>query len=336
MTEALPIQHVNEIIPIRTVMAPALRRLPWGLIGVALLTALGTSPAQAQPRDQDAALLGAAAQQSYRKGMMRLHDGQVAQARSAFLSAWTLEPHWTIALALGDCCLKMDRRRDAAEHFDRALRTMPPDHPSRPAAEEALTRLRSRLAALHIEVDRDGAELWVDGMLLGTSPRPGPDYLEPGPRRVEARYPGKDTSTTVVDAVAGATHPVRLWVDTPAPDLAVDEPITTSVTVTREPESSHTKPILCWTGLGLTAVAAGVGVAYSLSAGSDADARTPATIAWGSTGLLLGATAAVYVAWPGEDGENATSEVPERRAAWSLSPMALPGGAAVSWQTSLP
>jgi len=332
MTEALPIQHTNRIHPIGTGLTSALRPR-WGLVGVALLVALGNSPAHAQPRDEDAALLGAQAQEPFRRGMARFHSGQFAQARSSFLSAWTLEPHWTIALGLGDCCLKMGRHREAAEHFDYALRTMPPGHPSRPAAEQAMTRLRPRLAALHIEVDRDGAELWVDGIPLGTSPRQGPAYVEPGPRRVEARYPGKDTST-LVDAVAGATHPVRLWVDTPAPDLAADEPVTTTVTVTREPESSSTKTILCWTGLGLTAVAAGVGVAYTLSAESD-DTQTPATIAWVSAGLLLGTTGAVYFAWPDEEGGTAASESPSR-ATWSLAPVVLPGGAAVSWQARLP
>jgi hypothetical protein len=335
MTEALPIQHVNGIIPIRIGMSPALRRLSCGLLGVALL-ALGASTAQAQPRDEDAALLGTAAQDPYRRGMARFHIGQYARARSSFLSAWALEQHWTLSLALGDCCLKMGRQRDAAEHFDHALRTMPPGHPSRTAAEQAMTLLRSRLAALHIEVDRDGAELWVDGIPLGASPRQGLAYVEPGARRVEARYPGKDTSTTIVDAVAGTTHPVRLWVDTPAPDLAADEPITTSVRITREPEPSSTKAIFCWTGLGLTVVATGVGIAYSLSAGSDDDARTPATIAWVSAGVLLGTTGAVYFAWPQEEGGTAASETPRRRAAWSLAPVVLPGGAAVSWQARLP
>ncbi len=334
MTEALPTQHTTRINPIGIGLASGLRRLPWGLVGVALLVAMGTSPAHAQPRDEDAALLGAQAQEPYRRGMVRFHSGQYAQARSSFLSAWTREPHWTIALALGDCCLRMGRHQEAAKHFGYALRTMPPGHPSRPAAEQAMTRLRSRLAALHIEVDRDGAELWVDGIPLGTSPRQGPAYVEPGPRRVEARYPGKDTSTTLVDALAGTAHPVRLWVDTPAPDLAADEPVTTTVTVTREPESSSTKTILCWTGLGLTAVAAGVGVAYTLSAESD-DTKTPATIAWVSAGLLLVTTGAVYFAWPDEEGATAASESPNR-ATWSLAPVVLPGGAAVSWQASLP
>ncbi len=333
MTEALPIQHGNATNPIGIGNA-ALRRLSRGLLGAVLLTALGNSPAHAQPRDEDAALLGPEAQPSYRKGMVRLHEGQYARAHASFSSAWGLERHWAIALALGECFLKMGRQRDAAEHLDHALRTMPPNHPSRPAAEQAMARLRSRLAALHVEVDRDGAEIWVDGSPIGTSPRHAPAYVEPGSRRVEARYPGKDTSATVVDTVAGASLPVRLWVGTPAADLAADEPVTTTVTVTREPEPSRTKPILIWTGLGLTAVAAGVGVAYTLSAESD-DTRTPSTVAWVSTGVLLGATAAVYFAWPEAEDTTTTGEGPSQTA-WSLAPVVLPGGAGMSWQASLP
>jgi hypothetical protein len=325
--------------------------------------------AHAQPTEEDIAVLREEARELYRKGMMRFQSGQYAQARASFLAAWSLEPHWSIALALGDCFLKMGRYRDAAEHLDFALRTMPPAHASRPLAEKAMAEVRTHVAALSVDVDREGAALFVDGIRIGTAPLPGPAFVEPGRRNVEARYPDRKASIVSVEAVAGATHPVRLRLEAPKTvQPTPEEPIPV-----RQDPPSNTKYVVLGTGLGLAAVAAGFGVVYagkksdasddisSLQDKIDRDlgpdgcagsssvlcsdlrsrfddesaASTRATVSWVAAGVLLSATAVTYLAWP--DGDGAARERGKRQGAqWTLAPVLLPDAAMISWQGRLP
>lgn len=340
----------------------------------ALLMAMGVSLgdvpfANAQPTEEDIAVLREEARELYRKGMTRFQSEQYAQARASFLAAWSLEPHWSIALALGDCLLKMGRHRDAAEHLDFALRHMPAEHATRPAAEQAMAEVRTRVAVLDIDAERKGVPIFVDGVRIGTSPLARPVFVEPGPRKVEARRPGQDTAIMTVDAVAGSTHPVRFAVEaSPPSDPLPDDPRP----VHHDPPSS-TRIVVASTGLGLAVVAAGFGVAYSKKTSSASDdiaslqtrvdtelgpdgcsgsssplcsdlrsrfddrsaASTRATVAWVASGALLAATAVTYFAWP-EDGGAARDEGRRRRAQWTLAPVLMPDAAMISWQGRLP
>lgn len=344
--------------------APSSR--PRGLLLALLFATAGgmlavPSVASAQPTEEDIAVLREEARELYRKGMTRFRNQQFAQARASFLAAWSLEPHWSLALALGDCAMKLDRPRDAAQHLSFALRGMPEYHPSRAPAQKAFDDVRLRVATLQLDVDREGAEVRLDGIRIGTSPLEDPAFVEPGRRTVEARFPDRDPAVVTVDAVAGATHPVRLQLDTPSSEgsLGATNPPPSE---TREQPSSNTKSIVLWTGLGLGVAAAGVGLAYTLKASSasddisslqgqidqelgpagcaastsplcsDLDARfddknrasSRATIGWVASGVLLGATSVVYFAWP------------EERREMALVPVIGPNAAMISWQGRLP
>jgi hypothetical protein len=331
---------------------------------------LGDVPfAHAQPTEEDIAVLREEARELYRKGMARFQSGHYAQARASFLAAWSLEPHWSIALALGDCFLKMGRYRDAAEHLDFALRGMPPTHASRPPAEKAMAEVRTHVAALTIDAEREGVAILVDDVRIGISPLAGPVFVEPGRRKVEARSPGHDTVTISVDAVAGSTHPVRFPSETPVsvvPPREEPQPV-------RQDPPSNAKYVVLGTGLGLSAVAAGFGVAYlkkksaasddisSLQGKIDRDlgpdgclgsssalcsdlqsrfddesaARTRATVAWAAFGVLLVATPVTYFAWP-EDDHAAREQGKRQGGQWTLAPVLTPDAAMISWQGRLP
>jgi hypothetical protein len=317
--------------------------------------------ASAQPTEEDISVLREEARELYRKGMTRFRNEQYAQARASFLAAWSLEPHWSLALALGDCALKMNRPRDAAQHLSFALRGMPKSHPSRAPARQAFDDVRKRVATLQVDVDRAGAEVFLDGIRIGTSPLEEPTFLEPGRRTIEARFPDRDPAVVTLDAVAGATHPVRLQLEVATPDGSTRTPNPEPSTPREEP-ASNTKNVVLWTGLGLGVAAAGVGLVYTMKAStasddisslqgridrelgpagcagstnaicSDLDARfddkndasSRAAIGWIASGVLLGATTVVYFAWP------------EERREVALLPVIGPNGAMVTWQGRLP
>ncbi len=343
--------------------APSSR--PHGLFLALLIATAGgvlaaPSVASAQPTEEDIAVLREEARELYRKGMTRFRNQQYPQARASFLAAWSLEPHWSLALALGDCALKLDRPRDAAQHLSFALRGMPENHPSRPPAQKAFDDVRLRVATLQLDVDRAGAEVFLEGIRIGTSPLEDPAFVDPGRRTVEARFPDRDPAIVTVDAVAGATHPVRLQLG--IPDGSTPSPKPEPSTPREQAPASNTKDVVLWTGLGLGVAAAGVGLVYKLKASSasddisslqgqidrelgpagcaastsplcsDLDARfddknraiSGATIAWVASGVLLGATSVVYFAWP------------EERREMAVLPVIGHNAAMISWQGRLP
>jgi hypothetical protein len=60
-----------------------------------------------------------------------------------------------------------------------------------------------------LEVDMNGAEVYVDGDLEGQAPLPGSIYLSPGSHEIEARKDGK-TASTQVSASAGQSSSLKL------------------------------------------------------------------------------------------------------------------------------
>ena len=250
------------------------------------LLVAGMSPgyALAQSNENDASVLRQEARELYVKAVERLKAGRFAQARASFLAAWALEQHWSIALGLGECELEMGKHRDAAEHFDYALRKMPPEHESRAQAQDALKQTSMLVAKLEITVDVDGVELFVDGQSVGTSPLKIPVFVEPGDRTIEGRLPNREPSRTTIATRAGGAYPVRFMM---APGIEPGTPPSVEqapppkrdagvapVDAGPTEEGSNARTIVTWTGAGLTLAAAGIGLVYTLkasSASSDAE-----------------------------------------------------------------
>lgn len=344
--------------------------------------ALGVvTPTGAQPAPDEPALKQEA-RDLYAKAIQRYRSGQFAQARATFLAAWALEQHWSIALGLGDCELRLNRYQEAATHLAIALRDMPPNHESRERATAAMREVRLHVAELRFDVDVDGVELFVDGKAVGRSPLPTPVFVDAGTHEVEGRLPNREPSRTTIDARIGGTYPVRFVMAPPAsppvspPDAGTPDTDTPEqdAGATAEADAgtettTDTRTIVTLTGAGLTLVAAGFGLAYTLKAGSASDdidslqkridtelgqsgcyqsasplcteleqrfddrdtARSTAQLAWVFTGVLAGGTVAAYFLWPAAT-EKQSSSGPR----WTLIPAPVPGGAAISIEGSLP
>lgn len=123
------------------------------------------------------------------------------QARGLLLQAWSLQPTAEVALALGQSEFELKRYRDAAEHLDFAIQNLEAAQPQKPLsqAKKALAVTKTQVAVLHVTTNRDGAEIRVDGNLVGKAPLQGPLYLDPGVHDITARSSG-----------AGITRPISL------------------------------------------------------------------------------------------------------------------------------
>jgi hypothetical protein len=95
----------------------------------------------------------------------------------------------------------------------------------RAAGEAVLREASAKVAAVQLRVDREGAEVLLDGKPIGNAPLKSPVFLDPGSHAIEARAEGYQTARREVDARAGAAVDVDLKLSRPAapPPLPLPE-----------------------------------------------------------------------------------------------------------------
>ena len=177
------------------------RNLPATLVFVlaaATAPVLVSSPARAA----DDAMIQMA-RERFQEGVKYYDEKQYEKARAAFLQAYALKRHPAVLLNLAQSELRSGHEADAAKHFVTYLR----EHKEasaleRQEAEKGLAAAKAKVGEITLNVDTDGAEIYVDGQPEGRSPLAGPIYLEPGQHSIEARREGK-VGTANVTAKAG-------------------------------------------------------------------------------------------------------------------------------------
>jgi len=103
--------------------------------------------------------------------------------------------------------------REAAESISQCLKVFPePTDPKsadrRQMLEQMLKEAHARVGTLTIKGNVPGAEVLLDGEVVGKLPLEQPIFVEPGWRSVEVRAPGYKTDAKVFELRAGA---VREW-----------------------------------------------------------------------------------------------------------------------------
>jgi hypothetical protein len=193
------------------------------VILVALSAVFLARPSAAQPsapkaQSAEVEALTDKARQLYLEGLEALKKSQWAEAHASFLAAWRIKPHYQIASNLGLSELKLGKHRDAAEHLTWYLREAPKTkEKERQRAQVLLAEARSKVATITMEVTPDGAEVLVDGTVIGRSPFTLPVFLEPGKHGIEARLDGYVAVNAAVVAEAAKEAGVSLRLEKPAP-----------------------------------------------------------------------------------------------------------------------
>jgi hypothetical protein len=191
----------------------SMRNLALTILCVALLGLTASCPALAQPQAPAAndADLQAQATQLYAEGTKAAKRNQWDKARNFYLSAWRVRPHWQIAASLGRAEFKIGKHRDAAEHLAYFLREASSiGENDRKATEAMLVKARAQVGALSITVNENGAEIFVDGARVGTTPLQGEVFVEPGARAVEAKLEGFVPESIPLKVEAGGTLRINL------------------------------------------------------------------------------------------------------------------------------
>lgn len=233
-------------------------------------------------------------------------------AERALAEAWNVHRSYDIAALLSQTEEKNGHLGQAAEHIDYSLRHFPPkdaDQEAHQRIRNAFRRLRAQLVAVDVNVDRLGAEVFVDDQLRGKTPLDGFLYLAPGRHRIEARLNGM-TMTQVVDADVGEMRRVSLTLDAPAPPAVPPAPeegkpgfplaiAADAQALSRREKASAGHPErlpLLVTGGILTAAAVGMGVYFGTSSNDvkDEHGDRDLSTAFFITGGAVATTTAVY------------------------------------------
>lgn len=262
------------------------------------------SPAYAQQAPPDDAIKEVA-RQRYEDGVKAFDAKRYEDARLAFLQAYNLTKVSAVLYNLALSELRANRPVDAGNHLLQFLRETPGVAPDKKAAATAaLDECRQKAAQLTITVDASGADVSVDGTLVGKSPLTDPVFVEPGARTIVATVHGK-SGMARVDAKRGQTVATSVATGSSAPPGPSPEPGPTTsppgpgpaigpttgpgtppdTGPTLNPYGSQpetpdrgrqgffdwyaSRP-LAWVGTGLFAVGLGVGIGFSAASATSA------------------------------------------------------------------
>jgi hypothetical protein len=287
------------------------------------------------------------ARELHGEGDVLYEKGDFARARAAYLGAWLLKKHWQIALNLGDTEVRLGLYRDAAEHLAYYLReSANAEPPPPPGGKKLYDEARAKVGALEITSDAGGAEIAVDGKVVGVTPLEDPIFVEPGEHTIEARR-GEGFVASTITVEKGEARPVAMNLGVMGPQLEPPPPSHP----TEAPRPSLV-PIVIGGALGVVGV--GVGIGFTVAANgkssdidgplkvgggersacyrnaseacatlgdavNDLDAFTSVAVAGYAVGVASVAATAAYVLWP-----RAASET--KAGVSSAAPWVMPGG----------
>ncbi len=144
--------------------------------------------------------------------------GKLADALPLYLEAWSLHRSPDIAANLAACEIAIGNHRDAAEHFEFALRNLlagtTADQKTR--LTQGLEKAKREVATLRLQIAPEGAEVSVDGRVVGKAPIEADVFVESGPRELRVALAGHETHTQRVTTTRGGTHALAVTLEATA------------------------------------------------------------------------------------------------------------------------
>lgn len=245
-------------------------------VGACVAALSSSAPAWAQVTSPDAAEFKGL----MRKGITEYRNGNFEDARQALTRAWSIRQENELAATLAEVEMKVGRFREAADHWQFYIETLPPD---RTEAEQRLTECRRRLGSVRVAAEPDGAAVFVDGKEIGRAPLRSDVWLEPGDHTLELRHDGRASPMKRVAVGAGDALGVALSVDGSATVTNAPAGSGAPVGVAGAPGQGSpevdsgsggglpTSSIVLIAGSVLTATATGLGIGFTLKAGAADD-----------------------------------------------------------------
>ncbi len=201
------------------------------------------------------------ARDRFQRGVELYKDGNFDAALAEFSRAYQLQPNYRILFNLAQTQME---RHDSVE-AQRLLRQYLNDGgaelvPERRAqVERDLVALQKRVAELRVSVDVPGAELLIDGAVVGVSPLGSSLWVNAGVRQLLVRKPGHLPTERSLSVPGGESVTLELHLEPEPVAPRTVEPVVQA----RAPRRPGVETKV-WVGLASTAVLAGTAATFGL------------------------------------------------------------------------
>lgn len=229
---------------------------------------LALSIACAQPAFAEGG--GAPSEEDKREASAHFHRGaelfQEGVYRAALVElqrAYEIVPNYRVLYNIGQTQVALGEFVEAKRTLEAFLAQggTAIDAKRRAEIEAQLSHLEKRIATLLIEADRSGAEVLVNGAVVGTTPLSSGVPVNVGRQRIEARTADGASASVEIDVAGGDRTSVRLVLVSPTP-VVVAAPAPLSPP--RKPE--RTLPTRTRWAIGLLSSAGAVAIAGGITA----------------------------------------------------------------------
>ena len=148
----------------------------------------------------------------FERGVAFAREGKLEAAVEEFDGAYRARPHYSVLFNLAQARAAMGDSVEAVDAFRRYLDEggAAVDDARRTHVQGLIAFHEKRIGSLELVVEPDGAEIWVDGRLLGTSPLSHPVKLVEGTHGVTVQKSGFVPLASSVVVKAGSTAELTL------------------------------------------------------------------------------------------------------------------------------
>jgi hypothetical protein len=186
----------------------------------------------------------------FERGVQLYKEQAFRAALVEFQRAYDLAPDYRLLYNLGRAKYQLQDYLGAAQSFEPYLVQGGTEIPveRRTQVEETLASLKTRIARISVELNREGADIFVDELKIGTAPLASLVLINVGRHRVSARTSDGAVAAEFVDVAGGDVAQVKLTLHEPAP---------ATVRVSGQPDQRPTSHWDRRTKIALAGVAAG-------------------------------------------------------------------------------
>lgn len=268
----------------------------------------------------------------FRKGLAAYNNGQVEEAEKLYLQAWVTRPSADVAMELAHSEMVLGKYAEAAEHLEYAIRNFTPsiNEKMRNIARQAYADVVKNVAKLNVSVDQEGAEVLVNGRVVGKTPLTGPVYANAGQCLVEARAAGASVTQTLY-VETGKEFSANLALQSAPKSEHTSSPPPSQPPVASPPKAFEQPPVrnrsIVPVIIGGAVFAAGIGTAvgFKLDESSKNDDAVKWRTAVGSNGCGAGSTRSSECAAISSDSKSS-----DRDRALTVTGLAVAGVAATA------
>ncbi len=217
----------------------------------------------------------------YQQGKEAIKAQRWADARAKLAEAWTIRASYDVALSLSQAEFNLERFAESAQYLAYYFRHVSAKENANNLANatQAFEAAKARAGSVQVTAPQ-GAQILVDGKLIGTAPLDTNAFVEPGRRRFEARF-GEARAQQEVLAVAGEAQQLALSFPAPeeSPTSAAAPPSAATLDAGLPPapgegaqEQLATRSRLpVYVGAGIAAAGLGFGIGFAVAAANDRD-----------------------------------------------------------------